>query len=118
MAIKSFAQFQRHISDVMTALPADAIFAPHGNFWADLTYDQVVNGNVPDIGGAPVKILVKGDSAQSAIIQALKGLGIFAAGGRFRRMPAGGPFMSDAQIAEIASWIDDGCPEHEPEAAV
>jgi hypothetical protein len=27
------------------------------------------------------------------------------------RMPRGGPFVPDAEVAEIVAWIDDGCPD-------
>jgi len=32
------------------------------------------------------------------------------AGQSFRRMPGGGPFMSDEAIATLADWIDRNCP--------
>ncbi|MFI0843230.1 hypothetical protein [Mesorhizobium sp. IMUNJ 23232] len=118
MAISSFDQLKAFIAQVMTDLGADAEFAPHEEFWSNLSYDEFINGNVPGIGGQPVKILIVGDASQSQLIHSLKGEGIFAAGGRFRRMPAGGPFMSDEQIAEIAGWIDANCPEHEQPASV
>jgi hypothetical protein len=107
----SYADVQTFIKDVMAQLGADATFAPHEEFWRALSYQEFVDGNVPNIGGAPVKILVKGNSAESAIIQALKGEGLFAPGARFRRMPGGGPFFSAQQIQEVADWIDAGCPE-------
>jgi hypothetical protein len=95
----------------MSNLPADAEFAPHAEFWSELSYSDFVDGNVPNIPGEPVKILIKGNAADSAIILALQGEGMFAPGKRFRRMPAGGPYFSNEQIAEIADWIDRGCPE-------
>lgn len=110
----SYAEVQTFIKGVMTQLGADATFAPHEEFWGTLSYQQFVEGDVPGIA-PPVKILVKGNASASAIIDALKGIGLFtrpAPGGRFRRMPAGGPpFFSDEQIKEIADWIDAGCPE-------
>lgn len=116
--LNSYAEVQAFIKDVMEQLGADAEFtAPHANFWATLSYQDFVNGNVPDINGAPVKILVVGNSAQSELIHALKGEGIFAPGGRFARMPSGGPFFSEAQIKELADWIDAGCPDNPPPAA-
>lgn len=112
MAIASFKEFQSFMSVTMTALGADAEFAPHEEFWASLTYSQFTQGNVPGIGQA-VRILIPGNAMGSAFIQALKGEGMFA-GAPFPRMPAGGPFMSDGQIGEIAAWIDAGCPEGDP----
>ncbi len=35
-------------------------------------------------------------------------------GDMFVRMPSGGPYLPDAQIDEIARWIDAGCPEVAP----
>ena len=113
--LRSYAEVQAFINDVMTNLGVSAEFAPHADFWNSLSYEQFVDGNAPDITGAPVKILVKGASSQSAIIQALTGEGPFikpAPGGRFNRMPSGGPFFSEDQIKEIADWIDAGCPQH------
>ena len=109
--LNSFAELQTFMTQTMTELGGSAEFAPHGVFWQTLSYDQCVNGNMPGIAGAPVKILVSGASSQSNIIHALKGEGIFAPGGRFRRMPAGGPYFSEEQIKEIADWIEAGCPE-------
>jgi hypothetical protein len=108
MPITSYAQLQTFISQTMTALGASAQFAPHGEFWNDLSYEQFVNGNVPGVPGPAVKILVVGNSVGSAFIQALRGEGIFA--GPFNRMPSGGPYFTPAQIDEIAGWIDAGCP--------
>ncbi len=122
MALTSYAQVQAFITQVLTQNnEIGSRFSPHGQFWATLTYDQFVNGNVPNVqeNGQPLPILVKGNSAQSNIILALKG----AAGtpfdpntGDIGRMPANAnppakPFFTDAQIQEIADWIDAGCPE-------
>ena len=117
MPLKSYAEVQAFIAKTLTDLGVDAQFAPHEVFWSTLSYKDFVDGTVPNIPGA-VKILVKGNSSQSTIIDALKGVGLFKPGGRFRRMPAGGPFFSDAQIKEIADWIDGGCPEHPPAGVV
>jgi hypothetical protein len=112
--LNSHAAVQSFMKDVMEQLGADAEFAPHGEFWETLPYNEFINGNVPGIGGSPVKILVMGSSAQSPLIHALKGEGIFGPGGRFGRMPSGGPFFRDEQIKELADWIDANCPENAP----
>ena len=36
--------------------------------------------------------------------------------GSWGRMPLRGPFLSEAEINEIASWIDGGLPEGPPES--
>jgi hypothetical protein len=58
----------------------------------------------PDVLPPPGTVETKGDQAN--IVQALKGLlpGI-------RKMPGGGPAMSDADIATIVYWINHGCPD-------
>lgn len=35
-------------------------------------------------------------------------------GDMFVRMPSGGPYVPDAEIDEIANWINAGCPENAP----
>lgn len=109
MPISNYAQLQSFISDTLKTLGVDAEFAPHAEFWSSLSYEEFTQGNVPGVGGG-VRILLPGDAASSQIIHALKGEGQFA-GNPFDRMPSGGPFMSDQQIAEIAGWINAGCPE-------
>jgi hypothetical protein len=117
-ALNSFADVQSLIAQVLiqNSQQGGVGFAPHGAFWNTLTYDQFVNGNVPNVPdpdtGDPIPILVKGSSAQSNLILALKGDGPLFADAAFGRMPANGPpFFSDDEIASIAAWIDNGCPE-------
>jgi hypothetical protein len=81
--------------------------SPHGAFWNDLTFDQFVKDDVPNVPG--VKILVRGKSAESNLIKILKGP-LTVGSQQFRRMPGGGPFMSDEMIASLADWIDRNCP--------
>ena len=115
--INSFAEVQTFITQVLTQngdLTA-VDNAPHRSFWTALTYDQFVDGNVPGVNdpntGQPMRILVKGKSAQSNLIMALRGQGsIFGPNGSFGQMPAGGTAFSPDQIASIAAWIDKGCP--------
>lgn len=100
--------------------------APHATFWHTLNYVQFTTGDVPGVTdpshpGKTLPILKKGDSKNSNIIQALQG----AAGTIFDPshdggdatgigpMPPffGGPSMPAAKIAELADWIDRGCPQ-------
>lgn len=127
MPIQHYHELQTFINDIMrrnissqTNRPEleDALDTRHGAFW-NLPYNDFINGNVPKVKdpdtGLPMRILIPGSSAQSNIILALKG----APGspfdpetGNFTQMPADGPPMfTDAEIAEIADWIDRGCPE-------
>jgi hypothetical protein len=117
MALNSFADVQAFISQVLKNNGEDASGAPHGNFWSSLTYEQFTNkdnqpgqGNVPGVDS--VQILVVGDSKNSNIIQSLRGQGLFdPKTGSYPQMPFGGPYFTEDQIAEIAAWIDNGCPE-------
>jgi hypothetical protein len=47
-----------------------------------------------------------GRSSETNLIRILRG----PIGG-YRRMPSGGPYLSQDQILEIARWIDDGMPD-------
>jgi len=120
MALRSYAEVQKFISDILTAngeaggVPG----APHRAFWTTLLYNDFVNGNVPNVldptSNKPVPILVKGNSAQSNLILSLQGKGpLFDPNtGAFGQMPANGPPMFTAdQIQQLADWIDAGCPQ-------
>ncbi|MBV8370357.1 MAG: hypothetical protein JO036_15730 [Candidatus Eremiobacteraeota bacterium] len=118
MALASYQAVQNFINQVLQANKEDGgvTQAPHKSFWSTLTYQQFTQGNVPgvtDDKNKPVRILVPGNSAGSALIQVLQGTGIAdPKNGAFDQMPANGPpFFTDAQIKEIADWIDAGCPQ-------
>jgi len=115
MALTSFADVKNSINTILTQNKeaAGVAGAPHGAFWSKLTYQQFTKGNVPGVD-PPAPILVVGNSGQSNIILALKGVGpLFDPdAGTYGPMPGNGPpFFTDAQISEIAGWIDSGCPE-------
>jgi hypothetical protein len=78
-------------------------------FW-NLPLDQFVSATVY---GEPVIVL--GNPDNSALIKALKGVAPFD-GSNYPRMPVGGPYVSDADIAFIAQWIRDGCPDSDTAA--
>jgi len=124
--LNSFADVQKFIDQVLTDNHEQARVrsAPHKAFWSTIngattTYDQFVNGTVPNVTdpntGNPMPVLVKGNSAQSNLILALQGSGpIFGPDGSIERMPGGGPpFFTADQINSIAAWIDNNCPEFE-----
>lgn len=108
MALTTFSEVQAFFNDFIDANGVPIGIAPHGAFWqqvpgdVEASRDKFVNGNVPNVFGGSRKILVKGNSAESDIIRILKGEPPFAS----RRMPPGGPYFSDAQIQELADWID------------
>lgn len=115
MALKSFAEVQNLITQVLTqnGEMGGVGNSPHRAFWSDLTYTQFTTGNVPGVNPG-VPILVVGNSASSNIIQALQGVGpLFNNNtGTYGQMPANGPpYFTAAQIADIAGWIDAGCPQ-------
>lgn len=114
MALTSFADVQNLINTILTQNKEGGavVGPPHGAFWSNLTYQQFTTGNVPGVT-PPVPILIVGNSAQSNIILALRGVGpLFDNNtGTYGQMPANGPpYFTAAQIAEIAGWIDSGCP--------
>jgi len=117
--LNSFAAVQQFISQILSqnGEQGGVPVSPHKAFWKTMTYDQFVNGNVPGVSdpetAKPVPVLIKGNSAQSNLILALRGLGsMFGPNGDYGQMPANGPpYFSDDQIGSIAAWIDNGCPE-------
>ena len=109
MALNSFADVKAFFSSVTPG-------APHFAFWNTLSYTDFVTGTVPGVidqtTNKPVPILIKGNGAQSNIVQALLGTGLFDPNtGDFPQMPYGGPYFSKAQVGELSAWITAGCPE-------
>ena len=92
----------------------------HGRFWLNKTRNDFVN---LDVFGE--QLLIEGDGANSNLVQALRGEGLFGAdlavpppNAVYRRMPAGRPPVPDDKIDFIKAWIDDGCPDDVPPPAV
>jgi len=83
----------------------------HGTFWRSL---DLAAFKAKQVYGQ--QLVVPGSSEQSNLILALRGHAPFGSdigtpNARYRRMPAGMPAVPDDQIAFIARWIDDGCPD-------
>ncbi len=76
-------------------------------FW-DLPRDSIVAAIVYG-----QRAVIPGNSADSALVKSLRGDPPF--NGAFARMPPGGPYLPDADIAFIARWIDDGAPDADSE---
>ncbi|HYV34052.1 MAG TPA: hypothetical protein VE988_00020 [Gemmataceae bacterium] len=115
MAITTFQGVRDFINKFLTDHSIDVSSAPHMDFWNTMTYDDFVNGSVPgllDPTGLPldVKILVKGNAKESNLIKILQGP-LTVSGQMFPQMPFGGDKMKPEEIAEIAGWIDCGCPQ-------
>ena len=106
--INNYKDLQNLLNSFVSVNNLSPGLAPHGVFWNSLTYDQFVTGNVPNIG---VPILVKGNAAESNLIQVLKGTS-----SDFPQMPQPSPPYDakspsqDDVISEISAWIDAGCP--------
>jgi hypothetical protein len=93
-------------------------FAAHGPFWRNLSRDQFVARRV-----FGQQLLIVGNGNDSNLVKALKGESPFGSdigtsGAIFRRMPAGRPQVAQEDIEFIRQWIDDGCPDDQPEEAV
>jgi hypothetical protein len=117
MPIGSYAELGELIKQVLTTNGewGGVARAPHKDFWFSLSYEDFTTGNVPGVAdgdGNPVRILIPGNSQESALIQVLKGVGIADPNSGFvERMPANGPpWFTEEQISEIADWIDANCP--------
>ena len=118
MALNSYADVGAFITKVLTDNHqiAGVRTSPHRDFWNTLSYNDFTSGNVPNVTDPttnnPLRILIPGDSSNSILIQALRGVGIFDPNtGTIDRMPANGPpYFTDPQIKEIADWIDNNCP--------
>jgi hypothetical protein len=103
----------QEILDNAVGGPEAPVAAFHGAFWRDLTRDEFV---AFDVLGQLVATL--GDGDESTIVKALRGQEPFGQdigtpGATFRRMPAGRLPVPPDQIAVIATWIDDGCPDED-----
>src|SRR6266436_9151784 len=104
LPLQSYAQVQAFITKVLidNGEQGGVAGAPHGGFWSTLSYQQFVNGAVPGVTdpntALPMPILIKGKSAQSNLILALRGKGLLfdPNTGAFGQMPANGPPMFSA----------------------
>ena len=105
-----------HVVEILnTAINNQTSIGAHGAFWRGKTLQQFITTKV--FGRV---LLVPGNSADSNIIKAVRGLSPFGAdlnpppaGAIFNRMPDGLPAVPADAIDFIAKWIDDGCPDDE-----
>ncbi|MGH9930332.1 MAG: hypothetical protein ACREA9_14050 [Pyrinomonadaceae bacterium] len=115
MALNNYADVQAALNAFVTKAGVTPGQAPHKAFWNSLDYTEFTTGNVPGVPAGPWKILVVGDSKNSNIIQILNGVG--DAYNDFGQMPQPNPPYlppagneQAALIADLAAWIDAGCP--------
>lgn len=110
--ITSYAMLQAYMNCMINLYSTDIASAQHHAFWNTLTYDEFINGNVPDISQS-VKILEIGNGEGSNFVLALQGKGpLFDPNsGSIGQMPANGtgPWTSD-QIQPLIDWINAKCP--------
>jgi tyrosinase len=101
----------RRILDAATdqGSPGNPVHGGLRRFW-NLARDEFVNAVVYG-----QQVIVVGRPEDSALIKSLKGVAPFD-GSQFPRMPIGRPSVSDTDIAFIAQWIRDGCPDSDSEA--
>ena len=119
ITMTSYADVQSELAAFVAGAGVTPALAPHGVFYADLTYQEFTTGDVPGVSGG-YKILEVGDSAKSNIIMALSGTAnspFDPVNGVIGQMPqpsppydADSPTQSDI-ITALAAWIDKGCPE-------
>ncbi len=116
--ISSYVGVQKLLDDFVTNNNIPIQFSPHGAFWRNMTRDQFVSGNIPNVPhpdtGEPMKILIVNNSENSNIIMSLRGTPgtVFdPATGLIGRMPPSGPFMPEPDVKRLAAWIDAGAPE-------
>lgn len=107
--LKSYADVQALLDTFVKNAGVNPAGAPHGVFWRNLTYQQFITDNVPNVQPA-FKILVVGHSKESTIIQILQGIG--DAANDFGQMPQPSPPYpgQDDVITALAQWIDANCP--------
>jgi hypothetical protein len=107
----NYADVQNGLDAFVSNAGVNISGAPHGAFWQNFTYTQFTTGDIPNVTrGGPWPVLVCGDSANSNIIQILKGIG--QAAKNFGQMPRPRPPYPGQPdlIAALAAWIDAGCP--------
>ena len=100
--INNYGDVQKMFDDYVGLNGIHINASPHKAFWDTLSYDNFINGKVPNVG---VKICECGNSKASAIVQILQG-----AYESYPEMPAGGPYFPQEQVDKFAEWIDKGCP--------
>jgi hypothetical protein len=108
--LASYSYVKKFLDKFVEDNKIDIDDADHADFWNTLKYEDFVGGNVPGIAQT-VRILVKGDPDNSNLIKILNGPLALPDGTSIARMPEGGPYMSPDQVASLAGWIHNKCPQ-------
>jgi hypothetical protein len=88
-----------------TAVAGEPVMALHGAFWRRLDRDAF-RGHTVIFAGGEIPLVRRGDGANSALVQALRGTSPFVG----FRMPVMRGQVSPSDIQRIEEWIDHGCP--------
>jgi hypothetical protein len=101
------------VLDILDSAVNHETIGKHGNFWRNKTREQFI---VLKVFGKV--LIVPGNSADSHIIKAMRGLSPFGLDtdnpppdAIFDRMPDARPAVPELSIRFIEKWINDGCPD-------
>jgi hypothetical protein len=100
--------------DVLRKLDICANFECHGGLAGGL--DLIMGHQYASLVGQPARecsdgrrYVDPGHSDRSYLVDKLRGSICRCSG---ERMPLGGPFFSDAEIAAVIAWVDEGAPNN------
>jgi hypothetical protein len=101
----TFARVKSEVLPTCSAVGCHGTIATQQNLilTADRAYSQTVN--VPSTENPSLNRVTPGDASNSYLYRKITGVGISG-----DRMPQGGPFLTDAQIALVRDWIRRGAP--------
>lgn len=109
--INTYADVEEMFNDYVADNPINIKGSPHKDFW-NMGYDEFTTGMAPGTG---IKIAdcQTPSSENSNIIAVLRGINPLPNASYYPgQMPEGGPYFPAAQIDNLATWIDNGCPEY------
>jgi hypothetical protein len=106
----------------MNSLATKASGSPHGVFWRKPYAEFVEFKFTLNTGEGEVRLIEKGDGANSNLVKALEGKPLTAVAPDGKRvevplskaMPPRGQKATPEQIEKIRRWIDHGAPEKRP----
>lgn len=101
----TFTRVKTEVLPTCQAAGCHGAIAPQENLILanDRAYAQIVNVTSTEV--ASLKRVAPGDATNSYLYRKITGVGITG-----DRMPQGGPYLSDAQMALVRDWIRRGAP--------
>ncbi len=107
--INTYADVEEMFNEYVADNPINIKGSPHKDFW-NMGYIEFTTGIAPQTN---IKIAdcQTPSSANSNIIAILRGQKPPNASYNPGQMPLGGPYFPEAQINNLANWIDNGCPD-------